>query len=348
VTTAVRWTVAAVTAATVAVAAVALHHHKPAAEPAPAYPISTATVDRRSLVSQTRVSATWGYAGEYTVVNQAPGTVTTLPKVGQVVRQGQVLYRVSARPVILLYGPVPVYRTLAYGMTGRDVTELNTALVKLGYGRMRTRHYFSLETVRALERLQHHVGASRTGELALGDAVFLPRAARVTARQAVLGAPARPGMTLLTASSTTPMVTVDLDAAQQTQVRTGDKVTITLPAGRGTPGIVSSVGQVAKKPAQGSTPTITVTVTPTDPGKVALDQAPVQVSIVTGRVRDALVVPVSALLAQTGGGYAVEVTGPRSNHLMTVTPGLFDDADGLVEVTGAGLSAGQRVVVPTA
>jgi multidrug efflux pump subunit AcrA (membrane-fusion protein) len=233
-------------------------------------------------------------------------------------------------------------------MTGRDVTELNTALVRLGYGRMRTRHYFSLETVRALERLQHHVGVSRTGELALGDVVFLPRAARVTGRQAVLGAPARPGMTLLTASSTTPMVTVDLDAAQQTQVRTGDKVTITLPAGQSTPGVVSSVGQVAKKPAQGSTPTITVQVTPADPGKIALDQAPVQVSIVTGRVRDALVVPVSALLAQTGGAYAVEVTGPRSNRLMTVTPGLFDDADGLVQVTGAGLSAGQRVVVPTA
>ena len=73
-----------------------------------------------------------------------------------------------------------------------------------------------------------------------------------------------------------------------------------------------------------------------------------QVSIVTGRVRDALVVPVSALLAQTGGGYAVEVAGARSNHLVAVAPGLFDDEDGLVQVTGAGLSAGQRVVVPTA
>lgn len=344
-----RWlTVAAVVAAAVAVTAAFVHDRKPAAEPTPTYPTSTAPVDRRSLVSQTRVTATWGYAGEYAVVNQAPGTITTLPKVGQVVRQGRVLYRVSGRPVVLLYGPVPVYRSLSYGMTGRDVTELNTALVKLGYGSMRTRHYFSLETARALERLQHHLGVSRTGELALGDAVFLPRAARVTARQGVLGAPARPGMTLLAASSTTPMVTVDLDAAQQTQVRTGDKVTITLPAGQTTPGVVSSVGQVAKKPARGSTPTITVKVTPTDPGKVALDQAPVQVSIVTGRVRDALVVPVSALLAQTGGGYAVEVTGPRSNHLVAVSPGLFDDADGLVQVTGAGLSAGQRVVVPTA
>jgi len=29
-----------------------------------------------------------------------------------------------------------------------------------------------------------------------------------------------------------------------------------------------------------------------------------------------------------------------------VTVGLFDDADGLVQVSGSGVSAGQRVVVP--
>lgn len=348
-TTRWRWPAAgAVVVTAVAVTAAFARHREPRADPAPAYPTSTAAVERRSLVSQTRVSATWGFAGDYTVVNQAPGTITALPKVGQVVRQGRVLYRVGGRPVVLLYGPVPVHRSLSYGMTGPDVTELNTALVKLGYGSMRTRRYFGLETARALARLQRHLGVSRTGELALGDAVFLPGAARVTAREGVLGAPARPGMTLLSASSTTPMVTVDLDAAQQTQVKTGDKVTITLPAGQLTPGVVSSVGRVARKPARGSTPTITVKVTPTHPGTVALDQAPVQVSVVTGRVRDALVVPVSALLAQTGGRYAVEVTGSRSNHLVTVSPGLFDDADGLVQVTGAGLSPGQRVVVPTA
>ncbi|WP_290104720.1 hypothetical protein [Actinomadura sp. DC4] len=345
-----RWTAAgAVVATVVAVTAAFTHRSREPAEPsAAAYATSTAPVDRRSLVSQTRVAATWGYAGDYAVVNQAPGTITALPKIGKVVRQGHVLYRVSGRPVVLLYGRVPVYRALSYGMTGRDVTELNTALVRLGYGHMGSRRHFGLETGYALERLQHHLGVSRTGRLALGDAVFLPGAVRVTGKQGVLGSPARPGMTLMSATSPTPMVSVDLDAGQQTQVATGDKVTITLPAGTTTPGVVSSVGKVAKKPARGSAPTITVRVRPTEPGKVELDQAPVQVSIVTGQVRDALVVPVSALLAQAGGGYAVEVTGPRSNRLVAVTPGLFDDADGLVEVTGPELAAGQRVVVPTA
>ena len=57
--------------------------------------------------------------------------------------------------------------------------------------------------------------------------------------------------------------------------------------------------------------------------------------------------PVDALLAQAGGGYAVEVVGADGIHrLVPVTLGLFDDADGLVQVTGTGLAAGQQVVVP--
>ena len=57
-------------------------------------------------------------------------------------------------------------------------------------------------------------------------------------------------------------------------------------------------------------------------------------------------VPVNALLAQPGGGYAVEVNGSHGHHLVSVTLGLFDDAAGLVQVTGTRLLPGQRVVVP--
>jgi multidrug efflux pump subunit AcrA (membrane-fusion protein) len=356
-----RWVVGGVAVVVMAAAAAVVitnpfsHSGSP---PANTYPTSTATVVRRSLVSQTQVAATLGYADTSTVVNQVDGLITKLPAVGQVVRQGQVLYRVSGKPVVLLYGRVPAYRSLSYDMTGPDVTELNAALVALGYAtrsELNPRsHYFSLETLYALRRLQYHLGVTQTGELALGQAVFLSAAARITTlgTGTVPGGPVRPGASILSATSTTPVVTVNLDAAQQTEVKAGDKVTITLPSGKTTPGVVSSVGKVATTPPAGSsntTPTVTVKVTPTDPKAAGgLDQAPVQVSIVTGSVSNALVVPVSALLAQTGGGYAVEVTGPRGNHLVTVTPGLFDDADGLVQVTGSGLSAGQHVVVPTA
>jgi hypothetical protein len=93
-----------------------------------------------------------------------------------------------------------------------------------------------------------------------------------------------------------------------------------------------------------------VLVVPTDPAATGtLDQAPVQVAITTATVRQALVVPVNALLALRGGGYAVEVVDARAgHHLVAVTPGLFDDADGLVQVTGSGLVPGDRVAVPSA
>ncbi len=65
------------------------------------------------------------------------------------------------------------------------------------------------------------------------------------------------------------------------------------------------------------------------------------VSITTASVKDALVVPVNALLALGSGGYAVEAVGAGgAHHLVAVQLGLFDDADGLVQVTGCGLAPG--------
>jgi hypothetical protein len=129
---------------------------------------------------------------------------------------------------------------------------------------------------------------------------------------------------------------------------------VTLPDNSTTPGVVSKVGKVATVPStdQGnggaSTPTIEVDVRLFHEAAAgSLDQAPVSVSITTGSVSNVLVVPVNALLALAGGGYAVEVAGAGGvHHLEAVTLGLFDDADGLVQVRGSGLRAGQRVVVP--
>jgi hypothetical protein len=53
------------------------------------------------------------------------------------------------------------------------------------------------------------------------------------------------------------------------------------------------------------------------------------------------------LVALSSGGYAIEVVDTQEVHrLVDVTVGVFDDADGLVQVTGPGVAAGQRVLVP--
>ncbi len=70
----------------------------------------------------------------------------------------------------------------------------------------------------------------------------------------------------------------------------------------------------------------------------------VQVSLTVQSVRNVLAVPVSALLALAGGGYGVEVVhGPGSQRLVGVRTGIF--AGGRVQVTGAGIAPGTKVVV---
>ncbi len=318
------------------------------------YHTGTAVVRRQSLISQTQLQATLGETGSYSVVNQAQGTITALPSVGAVIRQGHVLYAVDGAPVVLLYGSVPAWRDLTEGMSGTDVAELNSDLAQLGYATAAElgagSDYFSVGTAIALDRLQTHLGVTATGTLALGQAVFLPTAALITGlgQGVVTGGQAMPGAVLLSASSTRRLVTIALDPSMQSEVQTGDKVSITLPSGQVTPGKVSSVAAVGTASAGGSGDTITVQVTPTRPDALGrLEQAPVQVTITTASVSGALVVPVDALLAQADGSYAVEVAAANGRRLVPVSTGLFDDAAGLVQVTGQGLAAGQRVVVPS-
>jgi hypothetical protein len=322
---------------------------------------SSAAVERRSLSTQTQFTGTLGYAGSYTVLGRAPGTLTWLPKVGQVIRDSQVLYRLDEAPVVLLYGSTPAYRTLAEGATatgGADVAQLNHDLVALGYVNKAdvdsAWDEFNWATKAGVERLQRHLGVEQTGRFDLGDVVFLPAAARVTALQASLGAPATGP--LLRASSTRRTVSMALSPDLQSEVKAGDRVTITLPDGSTTPGKVTSVGRVASAPSNDSGasggshsgPTVPVHINPTHPRATGrLDQAAVQVAITDQTVDNVLAVPVNALLARSGGGYAVEVVaGDGTRHLVPVAPGLFDDAAGMVQVSAPGLAAGQRVVVP--
>jgi hypothetical protein len=314
--------------------------------PAPA----TAPVARENITATTPVNATLGYAGSYPVTGRGGGTLTWLPSAGQVIRQGQALYQTgNGSPVVLLYGSVPDWRTLDEGVAGADVTQLNHDLVALGdAGSAEVSalgwDYFSAETAAGVQKLQSALGISAPpASLPLGQVVFEPGALRVRQVTGSLGGPA--SGPVLAATSDRHVVTIPLDVAMQSQVTAGDTVTVTLPDGSSTPGTVSSVGAVASGSV--SSATIPVMVTLTDPGAAGtLDQAPVTVYITTASATNALVVPVGALLAQAPGGYDVEVVGPgNTRRYVPVTTGIFDDAYGLVQVTGA-LTPGQRVVVP--
>lgn len=316
---------------------------------------ATAAVTRQDLAATTPLTATLGYAGSYLVRGQGGGTLTWLPPAGRVVRQGQVLYRTgNGSPVVLLYGRVPDWRTLTVGISGRDVTQLNRGLVRLGYAARADIvalgwNYFSWQTAAAVQRLERHLGAaSPAGSLSLGEVVFEPVALRVSRVTGILGGPA--AGPVLAATSDRHVVTISLDVSEQSAVRAGDTVTVGLPDGTTTPGVVWSVGTVATtSPGSGvQNTTIPVQVRLTRPGAAgSLDQAPVTVNVTTGTSPGpVLAVPVTALVARAPAGYLVEVTGPGdTRRWVPVRPGIFDGANGLVQVTGA-LVPGQHVVVP--
>jgi hypothetical protein len=321
-----------------------------------------------------------------TAVN--PGTTYTwLPRPGQVIKQDQAVYSVSDEPVPLLYGAVAAYRAFYTGMSdGGDVGELTRDLIALGYGDGLTQsNHYSTATAAAVQRWQQARGLPQTGEILLGEVVFEPGPIRVTAVTPSAGSSVGGGGgggsgggggggTVLTATGTSPVVTLDLGVTQEYLVKPGDTVSVVLPDGNATVGgHVASVGAVATCPGGGSTgtggsgsgsgsspcsssgsggggsnsvPTVPVTVTlDSTPAGATLDQAPVNVNITSQSAAGVLAVPVNALLALAGGGYAVQVvTGPTS-HLVRVTTGLYSST--LVQVSGTGIAAGERVEVPS-
>jgi len=327
-----------------------------------------------------------------TVMN--PGTIYTwLPRVGQIIRQGQRAYAVSGEPVPLLYGSIPAYRAFYVGMPdGRDVGELTRDLIAVGYGDgLAQSDHYSPATAAAVERWQKARGLPVTGEILLGEVVFEPGPIRVTSVTPSVGASIAgggggggssgggggAGGTVLTATGTTPVVTVDLGVSQEYLVKPGDAVSVVMPDGTTTVGgHVETVGTVATCPGgsgtgtgggssgsgsagqspcssagsngsagSNSSPTVTVTITldATPPG-ASLDQAPVNVNITTQTVSNVLAVPVNALLALQGGGFGVDVvTGSGAVRLVGVTTGLYSNT--MVQVSGPGVSAGTRVEV---
>jgi hypothetical protein len=334
--------------------------------------VATVPVVRTDLSTTVQVGGSIGYDGSYsiTALGAAGGVYTWLPEPGEVIKQGQPVYSVGNEPVPLLYGAIPVYRAFGAGMSGgSDVGQLTRDLIALGYGAGLTQsNQYSLATAAAVERWQRALGRPATGEIPLGEVFFEPSPIRVTSVTPSPGAPVEAaGGTVLTATSLTPVITVDLDVSEEYLVKPGDTVTIVLPDGTTTVGgRIETVGTVATCPGgsgtgagsggnspcesggsgNASTPTVTVTITldSTPPG-ATLDQAPVNVNITTQTVDNVLAVPVNALLALAGGGYGLDVVTGRTPHLAGVTTGLYSDT--LVQVSGSGITAGTQVEVPS-
>jgi peptidoglycan hydrolase-like protein with peptidoglycan-binding domain len=353
----------------------------------------SATAERRTLVDRESVDGTYGYGGSREVVNRlasssngnpsrsgngsgsgdgngsggggsTSNTLTAVARTGSIVGRGGVLYRVDDRPVVLMYGALPAYRTLQTGIrNGPDVLQLEQNLAALGYGSgLTVDRHFSAATATAIERWQRATGLRATGKVEVGRIVFMPGLRRIGSHSADIGATLADGTAVMKTTSTKQLVKVELDVTKQSLVRAGDAVTVTLPSGDDVKGRIRTVGRVAHTPdsssgsggsggggggGDGSTdPVIDMTVTLRSArGLRRLDQAPVSVNIARESRRSVLSVPVTALLARAGGGYAVEVIGAGGRREpRPVETGLF--AGGYVEIAGGSVRESERVAVP--
>jgi hypothetical protein len=359
----VIWSGALVAAAIVGVVVTLAVRGNPAPAAPATLPSTTAVVVRTDLSSTVLTAGTLDYAPTAPVVNRMAGTYTWLQAPSTEVGPGQVLYKVDNQSVVLMSGTVPAWRPFASGMTdGPDVGQLEGGLLAAGDARglfsVATNH-FSGATETAVRRWQTAMGFPVTGQIALGTIVFLPGSIRVDAQQVSSGQAAAPGDQPYVVSTNTRVVTVPLNPNLPT-VTTGQAVSILLPDGSTTPGKATSVVAVSSQTgssgqsggsggggggsSSASAPTELI-VTPDSPaatGTVA--GVPVQVSLTVQSVKNVLAVPVPALLALAGGGYGLEVvTHSGAHELVGVHTGVF--AGGRVEITGAGISSGMRVVV---
>ncbi|MDA0184694.1 peptidoglycan-binding protein [Solirubrobacter phytolaccae] len=323
-----------------AVAVIALGGEEAPATEAPAVQRETVAVERSDLVDRESLAGTLGYADPGVLGAGVAGTLTGIRAAGTVITRGHSFYDIDGAPAaFLFYGELPVWRDFAPGMTdGEDVRQLERNLRALGYDAGTVDDDWDWETTAAVKAFQADRGLTKDGTLTRGEVVFRPGATRMGEAKAEVGDTVGGGRPLAELSSTGREVVVELDARRQQLARRGDEVTVELPTGETAKGRVSSVGTVASKAGEDSAPTVDVTIALRGRGD-ALDQAPVDVGFAVERRRDALAVPVKALLAVQGGGYALELPDGRK---VPVETGLY--ADDLVEVTGDGLREGMKVV----
>ena len=323
-------------------------------------PPATAHVTRTTLAETRTVSGTLGYGALTPMRATGTGTLTWIAPVGSTVKRGEVLYKLNERPVVALYGPVPLYRTLRIGASGADVRQLQENLAELGYTGFKVDGTYGFATAAAVRKWQINLGLPATGTIEVGEAVFTPSLIRIAEQTASVGdlVDAR-GVPVLSYTGTTKLVTVQLDVADQALALEGRKVTVTVPGRKAVEGEISRVGSViaAKENSASNSAAASNVSSPAPAGRIEvtvtiadqealgrLDAAPVDVAFVSEERKDVLTVPVAALLALNQGGYGVEIVERDTTRIVAVKTGMF--AAGRVEVTGEGIAEGVTVGIP--
>ena len=96
--------------------------------------LTTVAIKQGDLEKKEEYNGTLRQTDSKVLNSPMSGVVTYLPKEGTIIKFGEVLFAIDNKPVILVEGSVPFYRTLDLNSdSGPDILQIEKALVFLGY-----------------------------------------------------------------------------------------------------------------------------------------------------------------------------------------------------------------------
>jgi Putative peptidoglycan binding domain len=328
--------------------------------------LQTVAAQSRDVNLFTAYAGTLGYGAAVGVVTRGAGVLTSVPAVGTDLTRGQVAFDINDQPVALMYGDLPAWRSLSTASTpGPDILQLETNLAALGYGAgLTVDETFTAATAKALKAFETAIGMSNpSGVLDPSQVVFsqgpirvdsvLTRGTTVAAGTSVITAAllqrAQDTVTndvVTTTTTPTQAVTFTIPTTDQGTFKVGDAVTVVLADASTAAGAVSTISNTPRRNGSGPNATlildVTVAITTVPPA--GLIEGPANVDVTNSVQKGLTMVPLRALVALEGGGYAVSVVDKTGvSKYVAVATGVFQD--GWVQVTGK-ISAGDLVQVP--
>jgi peptidoglycan hydrolase-like protein with peptidoglycan-binding domain len=319
-----------------------------AAAPAPAP--ATAALKVRTISNDATYDGVVIHAVAMPIITRTSGRLTSAAAEGTTIAAGQSLFEVDARPTVLLLGDTPAWRDLSFASTpGPDVKQLQDNLVTLGFDpghEIVADGTFSDATASAIIRWQEQLGVTATGSVTLGSVLFEPSPIIVGVHQVEVGASVAPGTALADAQLAAVTMQFTLPADARSVIAIGQAVDVTMPDRSSAKATFASIG-TATDATSGATITVGRGTIDAKPSATAItDLATIKVRVSQTIGDQVLVAPAAALTSHVDGTFTVTVLHPDgSTKVVPVKVGVA--ANGTVAITGDGVAADTKVLVPS-
>lgn len=279
--------------------------------------------------------AAGGPAGQEPEQNPA-ATLTGILPVGQLAGRGTVLYTADTEPVVALLAPEALFRELSSSSSdGDDVKALEENLAALGYKGFSVDRHYDAATAAAVRRWEQDLKRKDPdGVVSVGEVVFLKEPAAVVSHRISVGDKVDVGTPVLTLGTESRAVKAKIDVQDRDNWPLDKPVRLDWDREPRT-GTVTEVG----RDETGGQIEITISL-PQSPDLPTGTQ--VEIETTTAERKDAVTVPVSAIVAGPNGP-AVRRTGEEGHDLRAVELGV--SSNGLIEIV-SGVEAGDEVHLP--